>query len=627
MRKHYILQVSLVLIIVIGLQYNMQWYIITKSRALISIDPYFNLKQIYYIIDHGTYNSKDLNLVYPPGFLVFCAGNLLITKDFILIYFFLKFAPFHILTLYLLNIFNITLKIFKKNYLAFISCLLVLNFYMVSFYCFNNFVAKSIGIFFLSISLIVIFEKEKKYLYLLIFFVPLIFLINPIVSIFFNFLIIIYFIFITFLFNEENLFGMMKISLCIFLFTILISLPYYIYLVSLEYNINNILSYHSYTFSSENLSLINLSLITLIFNVRIDQLLKIINYYFTLYYLNIIFITWLNFLFFSILGFFNFLKIKISNYKNIQILCQSSIVLIIFSYLIVFFYNYFYYVGIKIHIIFLANRKNFSFYIILDFIILLFFIIVGILFKIYRKNEKFKKFLFISVLLTISFGLAIITIGFLDPFSFISTFQGRILEIYNPIIVILCGYGINYLEMIFNKISFAFRKKYNLKLKNLKRNYYFSRFINSKNIILAVLIPALININLRQTEIVFNRNFIRYHIEDNVIDAVLFLREHINKETKVLIPDFSDSDAKLINYILYDMDIFEYNFNRSITYKDFNIFLENNGIEYIFIKITQLNNLCYGNLTIDYNFELIYENDEYEIYRFYDFFWGFTDKY
>ena len=534
------------IIILFLLQINLQWTLFIKAKSLISKDTYHYIKNIYYILDQDTINYLDIGIIYPPGFIIFCSGALQIYNDYIIAYYFLKFGGFFFLSLFILNIYQIVFKSFKKLYLAFLCSLLLLSFYLYIARL-NAFLPSSIATFFLGISL-KIFILDKKYLYLLGIFVPLIFFLHPFVLLYYFILIFSYFISYLIYFDRKKYKEYLKIILFCISIIFLSFIPYYLYILYIE---TDILSIFNHLFGTiyktnscikkdsiiDNLRNISKALINPRFNslsFNSTPLIENIIDFLINPNITIAFITVLMLIFLLLLGFLS--KSPDEKVKNLNILCKLSIFIIVFSYIIV--------------------------------------------------------------------------ISFLSSFDFFKNFQDRILLIYCPIIIILCGFGINSLERIFKKLITFLNQKFITKKKILGDNKINKNLFKLENIFKILLIISLISIHLAQYELI--DEFASYHYNDDAIDSYLFLRKKAPENSTILTPEFS---FNIISWILYDMEIIISPFNTDTSFNEFNNYIIKNEVNYLLLDKSVINIDILLNIFNSINYHFLMENSNYYIFE------------
>ncbi len=222
--KNLLISIFIVLFILI-LSFLLYWEIITESLGLIRRDPYVWLGNIYYLLENGTITSYKLGFGYPSGFAFVTSGFVLIWSDYLIIYFFMKMASIYYLFFYVIVSFFILKDIFKKNYLIFLSLLLLLvSNYFLSRNILN--IASTLASIIILISFLVILKGYPYYI--LGFFIAAIFLIHPLTLFYFLPVLFIYFL-IKFLSNIRNrnlIFkGFLSISFMVIIL-IIVLLPY-----------------------------------------------------------------------------------------------------------------------------------------------------------------------------------------------------------------------------------------------------------------------------------------------------------------------------------------------------------------------------------------------------------------
>ena len=526
---------SIFLTFIFLLQYNFQWLLISQAKSLLFKDPFSNLANIYFLLDTGTANFENIGPYYPPGFSIFCSGNLLISNDYVLNYYFLKFSSIHLLSLFLIFIYFMTFKIFKRYYISLLCSILLLCFFLFSFRV-NAFLSLEFAIIIISISLI-IFTLGDEFRYLLGFFISLVFLINPISVLYFIGLLIPFLCFKILFYNfKEELKTTMKIGIIV----IVMLVPYLVYLQIIGINI-----------------------------------LEIIYDYFNLIFQTTSFLNKTN----------NIFILSISNIDEI---------------LLKFFENLF--------------HENFNFIVNLHYSTTRLFILItgiGLLCKIHFKNKYFK-----NIQLLCKLSVLIIIFSFISPFSFAfesefyNTFHIRVFQIYSPLIIILAGFGIKYLEIITKKIDDFIKGTKNLMEKKIFKTI--SIIFNFKNFIIILLFVSVLNIHFDQRKMA--SNWMNYYYNDEEIDAYFYLRQNVPKDSKILVPFFSHSFYG-INSILYDMEIQISPFNISTILIEFEPYIIINGFNYLLLDKSAFSQEIFSNLSTSDNFEQIWGNEMYNIYK------------
>ena len=181
-------------ILIIAIAFLMQLLmflpIVMENIQLSYGDPYFWTKQVLYLEKYSVTNYNDMGISYPWGFVLFCGGSLLISPDFVTTFYFMKLSFFPFLNIYLIVIFSLTKRLFKKKYLVFFCLFAVLsNIYFVSRTM--AFLSSSIADLLILISLLIYLTNVPKFF--MGFVVSGTFLLNPVYSIYFVMALILYY--------------------------------------------------------------------------------------------------------------------------------------------------------------------------------------------------------------------------------------------------------------------------------------------------------------------------------------------------------------------------------------------------------------------------------------------------
>jgi len=181
---------SLILVIIFLFQFITYLPIILEDSALLEADPYYWTRQTLYLNQNGSVNFHEHGSTYPWGFIIYCSGNLLISPDFTTTYYFMKFACFPFLNLFILIMFSISKRLFKERFLIFFSLLAVLsNIYFLT--RIFMFLSSALSVILILISLIIFLTDIPNYF--LGFIIPAIFLFNPVYLFFFILTLIIFY--------------------------------------------------------------------------------------------------------------------------------------------------------------------------------------------------------------------------------------------------------------------------------------------------------------------------------------------------------------------------------------------------------------------------------------------------
>ncbi|MBD3338488.1 MAG: hypothetical protein GF353_05245 [Candidatus Lokiarchaeota archaeon] len=130
--------------------------VIEKNLSYPLNDPYIWADQIMYLCQYGTLNYDNLT-VYGIGFVIFCAGALLITNEFLIHYFFIKYVSIFTFYIIILTTYDIVKKFVKSDLERFSSLAILLSFNSLMFR--TMFAAPSI----LAITLGIIFVNTLNY--------------------------------------------------------------------------------------------------------------------------------------------------------------------------------------------------------------------------------------------------------------------------------------------------------------------------------------------------------------------------------------------------------------------------------------------------------------------------------
>ncbi len=531
---------TLCFIAIFALLLNLIWPKITESNILLSKDPYYFLSVIYFILDNDSISLKMFNPIYPQGFSIFCSAALLIKKDYILTFYFLKFAPVFMLFLQIFYIFFIIFRIFKKIYIALASSILFLSFYMYIFHIIT-FIPQTLCGFYVGISLI-IFIYNKRNLIFLGFFLPLILFLNPAIFLHYAILIGVFLLFYLLYLNRRNFKENLRVITYIALIAIFFMSIYPLsLLLSDSVDLFGVIRLYIDTFFEP----INLSL----------------NFVVSLLSMN------LPELFMGIIHTFLYQPTFLDNLTNF------------------------------------LEEPEFNLYF-LTFIMILLFSGIGFISTNHKGDLKqihnLSRFSLFVILISY-----ILSFLYLNRFHFFGIYLDRIFFAYCPIIIVLCGFGIKYLEFILKKIIIFFQRK-EIKISFLENKKRLRNFIKLENIFMILLLVSITSIQLRQREII--DDWARYRFDENEINMFLYLRNVIPSESTIL-----KTKGMIINYFLYEMEIITFSINETTTLDDLEYILTDNNIDYIIFNKSVLNDQ-FENFPKD-NYYTIYQNSIYIVYE------------
>ncbi|MFX1500694.1 MAG: hypothetical protein ACFFDH_06985 [Promethearchaeota archaeon] len=497
---------SVILVIIYLFQFLTLWSEIFKSNSLFSRDPYYWTSQILYLNKNGAINYSDNSSTYPWGFVFFCGGNLLISNNFTATYYFMKFACFPFLNFYILVMFSISRKIFKKHTLVFSSSFLILA---QIFFIFRSmmFLPSSVSILLILISLLIILTKVPNYFLSII--ISGTFLFNPVYSFFFIIIVLIFYS-TKFIFSKLGKPLILKEAFILGFFSIIFIIPYLV----------NVYFFYG------------LNLVSLF--KKFSSLFEISNFNESLTIINIL----------PNLGFVSFLlslfNISITNGElNLYIV----FILIIPSFGLVF------YKGFK--------GRGYK-----DFLI---FVKIGFLFTI---------FVLLSPL-------------FLNKIMFFKEYYIRVLEAFIPYLIILFGIFCEYVIIESNKLWHYMKFKYR-KIKDWSEKNEFNRKVLNIPFIIVILIllSSFLAYNYSRTHIVTH-----YYYDDSLVDCAFYINNNIDEGSNVAVYFYNDSSLhpSAIYYLLYNYNLFYYQFDTNLTLVDFWDFLNNNSIAFFIINLNLYN--------------------------------------
>ncbi|MHA1147591.1 MAG: hypothetical protein ACTSR8_05050 [Promethearchaeota archaeon] len=212
--------------IVLLFQFLKFWYKITRNSSLPASDPYLWVSCVMYLFEHGHMYEKCIGITYPLGFTYFNAGAALISPNITTVYFFMKIACMPLLTFYLIALYSISNRIFKKTYVTYIILLSTLS-YSLFLQRTIMYLPSTLSMFLILISIIILITKMPNYMISFSIFSS--FIIHPLTTEFFLFLLISYYI-IKFLTERENFRDLLKEILLLLGITALLSITFFLHM-------------------------------------------------------------------------------------------------------------------------------------------------------------------------------------------------------------------------------------------------------------------------------------------------------------------------------------------------------------------------------------------------------------
>jgi len=150
---------NIAIILTVILLFILTQGVIETNLSLPAKDPYNWFNSINYLHKYGDLDY-DSYTVYGTGFVIFNAGALLIVNNYLIQYFFIKYNPIFFFLIIILLIFDISSKIFKKDYEILITLIILLCFNSLLyrfFLCVPSILATVLGIIFIN----TLFEKDN----------------------------------------------------------------------------------------------------------------------------------------------------------------------------------------------------------------------------------------------------------------------------------------------------------------------------------------------------------------------------------------------------------------------------------------------------------------------------------
>jgi len=139
--------------------------VIETNLSLPAMDPYNWFEIILYLYRYGDLNYDNYT-VHGVGFAIFAAGALLITSNFYIQYFFIKYISTFFFSIIILTIYDLSSKIFKKDYEILITLIILLCFNSLLFrfsLAVPSIIATTLGIIFFN----TLIQKDNLRIYLI----------------------------------------------------------------------------------------------------------------------------------------------------------------------------------------------------------------------------------------------------------------------------------------------------------------------------------------------------------------------------------------------------------------------------------------------------------------------------
>jgi len=552
-RKAGILSISFLLLLLVQ-------GVIETNLSLPAMDPYNWFDIILYLHRYGDLNYDNYT-VHGVGFAIFAAGALLVTSNFYIQYFFIKYISTFFFSIMILTIYDLSSKVFKKDYEILITLIILLCFNSLLFrfsLAVPSIIATTLGVIFFN----TLIQKDNLRIYLI----------------------------------RGILFGgMFLIHPLYFLFTFGFYILFEVYILAKE--INRDLKTKEYETSA----------ISINFMKKTGILFLIIVLFSIPYFLNL-----------HISGkslYKNFTRYLFRGYEADthdiiyipEFLISKLLVLNLNPSRTDVLYNLIFF-GFNTPI-----NKTLNWGVI--------FLILGLFYKLNTKNQRlpylieFIKFTFIITFLLFiinSFLFIIDNNTILSLASFINQYGKRIFESFSPIWAFLFVLGI--------KKIFEFIK--NLKIKKI-RGFQITKEAKIAKIAKKLEKVYFIILIVLGTSVYASHLYLQYHViysteyeDDYLTEALLFIGDYFNEEDiedkTILLPD--NFDSKVVYRLIYhkdcDRDYLEFdNTNHTELMNSIN---ENNA-DFVLVYKLETKDSCLEK--IDEDEDILYENPNFLFFK------------
>ncbi len=117
----------IILTIIFFLYYSLLLYFINIFLPYPAFDPFLWFNQILHIQKYGFLDYSQI-MAYTPGFIISCSTMISFINDYYIIYYFLKYLPFFIISINIFVIFIISKNLFENDLNVFFTLLIYLGF-------------------------------------------------------------------------------------------------------------------------------------------------------------------------------------------------------------------------------------------------------------------------------------------------------------------------------------------------------------------------------------------------------------------------------------------------------------------------------------------------------------------
>ncbi len=533
--------------------------VIETHLSLGSTDPFRWTESVLYLLRYGDF-YYDFMTVRTGGFVIFCAGALLITNELYIQYFFIKYVSTFIFFINILVIYKIVSRFFNKKIEIFICLIIALSFnYLL--YRSALFLPSVLTVPLCLIFFMTLFEEESlRILVIRGFLIAGIFLSHILYGLFFLIYFLMYEIINIILILKKNLktkefksfkliSNFLKQNGILLLIISICIIPYILNLVINGYNLfNYTIGFH---FNLNNLTIKHIpNLIKFSsFNVKFIKIMNPIEtniiYNIIIYGLSIIVNKTLNWgVIFIILGLFYWKK-SFNTKEN-----------------------------------YIINFIKFS------------FILTVIIF-------------IVDSCLLMSQDKMIFTVA-----SFINQFGPRVFEIFSPLWCILVIFSI---KMIFDHISNKKNKNINRGMIKQENTFDLTNRFNKAYLIIIMVLGA----SLYSSHLIIHYNFFytSYYDDDDLPEAVLFITDYFNdeefddyKEIRILLPEHPKTN--IIYHIIYQKNIekFYLEFDET-SYSELRGIIDDNETDFVLVDKSECKESCISEVKT--TMDILFDNTRY----------------
>lgn len=313
------------------IQFFYQISVILSYLALPSTDPYLWYSRISQLLRDNQFT--EFGPAYPQGYNLFCSAalSIFIIPDFHTTYFFLKYATIPFFSLYIIIMAIIIRRIFKKNYFVLFGLIITsCSFHLIYRFLCQGFIPSNLAILLFLISLLLL--STDTHFYLNAFFFIGIYLLNPIIALFYLISLIIFVLPKFFYIKNRGKIFIKDLVRFLLLASILL-IPYIIFITSYGLSIFSILDFIFGQFETQTFIALNNSILA---EPNLFYFIDESSYFYDVFFnYNLIF----SFIFFlSLVGLFLPLRKNIKpKFYSIIIFGKGIIILVLLFFIIPIF--------------------------------------------------------------------------------------------------------------------------------------------------------------------------------------------------------------------------------------------------------------------------------------------------